>query len=599
MVRPPEISVMKDQIEEIKSKLNIVDYLGTYIQLKKAGRNYKAICPFHKERSPSFMVSADRQTWHCFGACQTGGDIISFCMKWENITFYEALKELADKAGVVLEDKKVEDREWQEKELFLKINTLAAEFFHYILKSTPFGETALDYLVKRGVNSRIMDTFKLGYAPSSWDSLLKFLKKKGYTEEQMMASGMIIKNESGRYYDRFRGRIMFPIRDIRNNIIGFSGRILQPDPKSAKYVNTPETYLYHKRQSLYGIDLAKDGIRKEGFALLVEGEFDVIIPYQHGISNVVAIKGSVVTREQLEILKRYTNKIYLALDADTAGQEAIRRGIEDAEEKEFEVHVVKFTDAKDADEAVRKDFVAFKKALKNPIPVYDFLINLSMSKHDSTDPFSKKYIGDEIVPFLARIQNPIIKSHYIKKLAKVLEVGDESVVALIEKFRKQQTMKHRVVVAENPQQAAMSREEMMQKHLLSYIFQLENPYTALVSTDKYLAAEDFTVPAYGKIFSAFHTYRTSHSQEFNINEFAESLPPELRAVVDELCLFAGSQQDVDATQLDRLVLTVHKEAIKKNIADLLSVDTESAEHAEKITQQTRLLKDVEKSLNSL
>ncbi len=589
---------MKDQIEEIKNKLNIVDYLGTYIQLKKAGRNYKAICPFHKEKSPSFMVSTDRQTWHCFGACQTGGDIISFCMKWENITFYEALKELADKAGVKLEDKKVEDREWQEKELFLKINTLTAEYFHYVLKNTPFGATAMEYLAKRGVNAKIMDTFKLGYAPSSWDSLLRFLKKKGFSEEQMLASGMIVKNDNGHYYDRFRGRLMFPIRDIRNNIIGFSGRILQPDPKNAKYVNTPETFLYHKRQSLYGIDLAKDGIRKEGFALLVEGEFDVIIPYQHGISNVVAIKGSVVTREQLDILKRYTNKIYLALDADSAGQEAIRRGIEDAEEKEFEVHVVKFTDAKDADEAVRKDFIAFKKALKAPIPVYDFLITLSMSKHDSTDPFSKKYIGDEIVPYLARIQNPIIKSHYIKKLAKVLEVGDESVVSLIDKYRKQQTMKHRVVVAETPHMA-LSREEMMQKHLLSYIFQLEDPYSALQTTDKFLSIADFTVPAYGKIFDALHTYRSVHTDIFNINEFADSLPAELRAVVDELCLFAGSQQDVDATQFDRLVLTVHKEAIKKNIAELLAVDSESDEQVEKITQQTRLLKDVEKSLNSL
>ncbi|MFA6533509.1 MAG: DNA primase, partial [Patescibacteria group bacterium] len=300
---------MENQIEEIKQKIDIVEFIGGFITLKKAGRNFKAVCPFHQEKSPSFVISPERGIWHCFGACGEGGDVIKFLMKWENITFIEALKELAKKTGVKLTLNKIsfEDKIWQKKERFIGMNLLASEFFHYILNKTDFGKKASSYLKTRLLNQSIIDKFELGYSPSSWDSLKLFLKKKKYEEEEMFENGLVIKSERGSYYDRFRGRLMFPLKDSRGNVLGFSGRILSGgNEKEAKYVNTPETPIYHKRECLFGINLALEEIKKQKNVYIVEGELDMITPFQHGYSNFVAVKGTALTIEQLKLLKRYT-----------------------------------------------------------------------------------------------------------------------------------------------------------------------------------------------------------------------------------------------------------------------------------------------------
>ena len=295
---------MENPIEEIKKKIDIVEFIGSFITLKKAGRNYKAVCPFHQEKTPSFVISPERGIWHCFGACGEGGDVIKFLMKWENITFIEALRELAKKTGVKLNKISFEDKIWQKKEKYLGMNQIAGEFFHYILKKTAFGKKASQYLKNRALNQSIIDKFQLGYSPSSWDSLKLFLKKKKYEEEEIMENGLLIRSERGSYYDRFRGRLMFPLKDGRNNILGFSGRILDEKEKEAKYINTPETPIYHKRETLFGINLAKEEIKKKQNAFIVEGEFDMIIPYQFGFSNFVAVKGTALTNEQLMLLKQ-------------------------------------------------------------------------------------------------------------------------------------------------------------------------------------------------------------------------------------------------------------------------------------------------------
>ncbi len=286
---------MEDVIAEIKKKIDIISFIGSFISVKKSGRNYKALCPFHQEKTPSFVISPDRQIWHCFGACQDGGDIIRFLMKWENITFIEALRELAEKAGVKLAKVNLEDKTWKKKERLLSINFLASEFFEYILQKTSIGEKAQSYLKKRKLDPRISKKFQLGYAPASWDSLLNFLKKKKFSEYEIVESGLMVKSERGRIYDRFRGRLIFPIKDARENVIGFSGRTLDENVKEAKYINTPETPLYHKRETLFGINVAKEAIKNEKNVMIVEGEFDVISPFQQGIENIVAIKGSALT----------------------------------------------------------------------------------------------------------------------------------------------------------------------------------------------------------------------------------------------------------------------------------------------------------------
>src|SRR3989338_5418285 len=466
---------MESVIEEIKKKIDIVALINSFIPLKRTGRNYKSLCPFHQERTPSFVVSSDRQIWHCFGACQEGGDVIKFLMKWENITFIEALRELAEKSGVKLRKVDFEDKLWQKKERFIGINTLAAEFFEYILDKTQFGEKAREYLKHRSLDAKISKKFQLGYAPLSWDSLFNFLKKKKYDRNEIFESGLLVKGESGNYYDRFRGRLMFPIKEARCNVIGFSGRILEESAKEAKYINTPETFLYHKRETLYGINLAKESVKKENNIYLVEGEFDVILPHKLGIENIAAIKGSALTREQLMFLKRFTNKITLAFDSDTAGEEAMRKGIEEAESLDFDVFIVTFDFAKDPDEAVHKDPIKFKKVIKNSVPFYDFIIDLSQRKYSAHDAYGKKQIAEEVAVFIEKIKNPIVQSHYVKKIAAILDVSEASIEALMRSMKKKRSQRFNVPVQKKTV-SEMIREVIIQKYILSIIFQSENPY---------------------------------------------------------------------------------------------------------------------------
>src|SRR3989339_304473 len=271
---------MDSPIDEIKKKLDLVEFISSYITLKNSGVNIKGNCPFHNEKTPSFVVSPERQIWHCFGSCGEGGDIVKFLMKWENITFFEALKELAKKAGITLKNSNLEDSAWKKKERFFNMNRLAAEFFQYVLNKTKFGKKGEEYLKDRQIKQPIIEKFMLGYSPSSWDSLRLFLKKKNFSDQEMHENGLLVLTDSARYYDRFRGRLMFPLCDARDHILGFSGRSLEDNVKEAKYINTPETPIYHKRETLFGIHLSKEAIKKEKNAVLVEGELDVISPYQ-------------------------------------------------------------------------------------------------------------------------------------------------------------------------------------------------------------------------------------------------------------------------------------------------------------------------------
>ena len=337
---------MDNIIEEVKKRIDIVDFISGFISLKKSGRNFKAICPFHQEKTPSLVISPDRQIWHCFGACQTGGDTISFLMKWNNLTFYEALKELAEKGGVPLSKTDVADKEWQQKERLLSLNRIVCEYYHYLLTSHPIGEKARNYLTTRCIDQKIISIFELGYAPDSWNSLFKYLQKKKFTPSEGVNAGVLIQSEKGTLYDRFRKRIIFPLFNPKGQIIGFSGRTLKNEGE-AKYINTPETTLYHKRETLFGIDKAQDAIKKKGVALLVEGEFDILSCFRIGLTHTVAVKGSAVTYEQLLLLKRYTQKITLCLDADFSGQETTKKAIADAEQLGFEISVTTVSPYKD------------------------------------------------------------------------------------------------------------------------------------------------------------------------------------------------------------------------------------------------------------
>lgn len=574
---------MEDQIEEIKKRIDIVDFISQYIQVKKAGRNFKALCPFHQEKSPSFVISPDRQIWHCFGTCGEGGDAIKFLMKWDNLTFTEALRELAQKTGVKLEFSQSQDNEVSQKDVIFAMNNWAARYYSYILLNKPIGKKALDYVLGRGINDKIVKTFELGYAPDSWDSLIKFLKTKKYTEQQMLTAGLVVSSAKGHIYDRFRNRLMFPIKDTKGNVLAFSGRLIDSGDKSAKYINTPETPVYHKRSSLFGIHLASESIRKEENVYIVEGEFDMIMPYQKGISNIVAIKGSALTKDQLYILKRFTSKITLALDTDEAGIEAMKRGINEAEEFDFDIRIAQFSKGKDPDEAARTDFVTFKKELEQAIPLYDFLFQITIQKYPEKSSYAKKQIGDELIPYIKNIKNVIIQSHYVNKLAEILEMKPEQVERLIYYARKKNRIKTPVIQKSTNH---ISEKEMRQKYLLSLLFQHESPKKLAAQLFSVLDQEDFSVPSYKKIIPLYQSFLDSSGANDAYKDFAETIPSEIKAVTDEIYLFASGDHDFEKEKIWDIVYAILLDSYKEKYATL--------EDQEKVRYYKKKLENLDK-----
>lgn len=466
---------MKDT-DQIKQKLDIVELVNEYTPLKKAGRNFTARCPFHAEKTPSFIVSPDRQTWHCFGACSEGGDIFSFYMKQEQVTFPEALKDLAEKAGVPLTGAYEHDSVWKERKRLYEINHLASEYYHYLLTTHPHGEVGRLYQKSRKITDKTARTFMLGYAPNGWRNLIPFLKRKGYHEDEIEKAGLIIKGNSG-YYDRFRGRFMFTLRDHREQIIGFSGRVLG-ESKQAKYINSPETPLYHKGSVVYGLDTAKDAIRSEGYVIIVEGEFDVLSAFQAGFANTVAIKGTALTQDQLKLLKRFAPEMRLALDMDIAGDSAARKGIEMADELDLAVRIIEIPGGKDLDEALNSNIGPVKEAITHASSIYDFVLNSSLKRHTRKDAFEKKKISTEVLPIYARITNPIVRNHYVKLLAETLTISEDAVLEELERGQKRSrlgTSTHQPV----EHNESSERDEHLEMHLLSLILQGKHPHDHL------------------------------------------------------------------------------------------------------------------------
>ncbi|PIQ72955.1 DNA primase [Candidatus Roizmanbacteria bacterium CG_4_10_14_0_2_um_filter_36_35] len=586
---------MDNPVEEIKKRLDIIEYIGSFISLKKAGRNFKAICPFHSEKTPSFVISPERQIWHCFGACGEGGDVIKFLMKWENITFIEALRELAQKTGITLKKISFEDKVWKKRERYFNMNLFAVEFFEYLLNKTKFGEKGMAYLKNRDIKPATIKKFQLGYAPSSWDSLRLFLKKKKFEEKEVYENGLLVKSERGSYYDRFRGRLMFPIKDSRDYVIGFSGRSLDEKDKQAKYINTPETPIYHKRETLFGINLAKETIKKEKNVYIVEGEFDVISPYQNGFINFVAVKGTALTNEQLMLLKRYTDKITLALDADIAGEESTRRGIEEAEKLDLEVRIVKLPIGKDPDEAVRTDLQAFKKAISRPIPIYDFLIKVAQKKYSEDTSFDKKKIGEEVIPFIERITNPIVRSHYVKKISSILGVSEVSIETIMSRIRR----KRKQLVSFKPSFQPKSKEErevIIERYLLSYIFQEEDPSIAAGKIFSIISWDNFLLPSHQKVAKFF--LDNNGQKRFDLNRFVAKLSPELRQIFDELYLFSSSEHNLSSENISKLAIEIKRYYLKREIKKILAEKEESEKRKNELLSLSNNLKEIEKKLIS-
>ena len=417
-------------IAEVKQRLDIVEFVSEYVTLQKAGRNFKGLCPFHSEKHPSFFVFPEQQSWHCFGACGTGGDIFSFIMKKEGIDFGQALRLLAQRGGITLSPLEAPSKaEDEKKKRLFQINEAAAEYYHHLLSSTKAGEVARSYLARRKVMPETIKEFRLGFSPNAWETIKNYLLGKGYTEKELVEVGLIIEKEEGGSYDRFRNRLLFPICDIQGRVTGFGARVL--DDSLPKYINSPQTPIFDKSSSLYGIDKAKSAVRKKNLVIIVEGYMDVLTAHQHGWQNVVGSMGTSLTEKQVEGIKRLTNNVTLALDADLAGEEATLRGKAILAYSNAEANVILLPPGKDPDEVIGEDPTLWQKLVEQAMPILDFAFQSVISKVDINKARDKSLAVQKLLPSIYGIKDPVQQSHYLKKLARELKIEESAIRAAL------------------------------------------------------------------------------------------------------------------------------------------------------------------------
>ena len=436
----------EDLIEEVRISNDIVDVVMEYVRLERKGKDYFGLCPFHKEKTPSFSVAPAKQIFYCFG-CGTGGNVIQFIMKIENLSYIDSVKFLADRARIQLPDG--DSPEEKEKALIRKrlieINTEAARFFFNMLNSSQ-GEKARWYLKNRNIHESTIRKFGIGYSSDSWDELFSYLREKGFEEEYILKSGLVLKNKTGKFYDRFRGRIMFPIFDVRGNVIAFGGRVM--DSTNPKYMNSPETAIYNKRRNLYALNFAKNSGDKR--LIIVEGYMDVISLHQSGIINTVASLGTALTESQGRILKKYAEEVIISYDADASGQSATMRGLDLLSEIGCQVKVLIVPDGKDPDEFIRKNGTdEFKKLVDSSLSLVEYKIKILKKNIDTNTIDGKIKFLNKTADILSKIDNNVEREMYIKKLAAQYKVSEESILSEVYKrIRKTVRLRTPAVIAD-------------------------------------------------------------------------------------------------------------------------------------------------------
>lgn len=558
-----------DEVDQIKRKIDIGDLIGSYITLKRAGRNLKANCPFHNEKSPSFVVSPERQIWHCFG-CAKGGDIFTFVEEYERVDFSEALKMLADRAGIKLTQTVFKTQKEEKRSKIYEINHLASQFYHYLLTEHSSGKQALAYVIeKRGLSKALIDTYQIGFAPQQTSALSSYLvRKKSYKPDELIEAG-VSTLKYGKLHDFFQNRLIFPIMDARGNILAFSGRALT-DNAMPKYINTKETPVYIKGDTVFGLFQAKEGMKKEGKVILMEGEFDAISSFKEGITNAVAVKGTALTENQIRLLKRYVQKIVFCFDTDVAGTEAQRRSISLITHEGINASVVIPPSGKDPDELLKENPGLFKKALKEEINIYDYILDTSAAGQNPETIEGKKTIQSRSLPYLVDIDNEIVKEHYLKKLASLLNTSYESIVKEAEKAKKgKQPEKETPVIREDPKKP---RQEKLEQHLFTLILQSPNPKEALVIVVEAINSIPLQTESYHKLFTFLREYFASN-ETLNPADISLIIPKEIVDVFD-LCLLTPiptlPDNDSYNLEVEKLAKEVKNSAIREQMKKISS-----------------------------
>lgn len=450
---------MSSDIEKIKERLSIVDVVGSYVKLQKAGSNLKANCPFHNEKTPSFFVSPGRNMYHCFG-CGVKGDIFTFVQEFEGLDFSGALKLLATRAGVVLKQQSKENRD-EVTQMFTILEEATRFFENNIIQN----QEALNYLKGRGVTEETIKNFRIGFAKNNWRDLYEHLKKEGFTEKMMFDVGLVRKTEKG-FYDYFRNRVMFPIFDSADRVVAFSGRILSgEDEKIPKYINSPETELYNKSQILYGYNKAKHSMRKNNFCILVEGQMDLILSHQSGFSNTVALSGTALTQYHLNLIKKLTSNLVIALDSDNAGLVSAKKGSELAIMSNIDVKVAELELAKDPAEIILKNKDDWHKIIKKSEHAIDFFINFIEKKNFPERKFWKE-IREKILPMVAKIDNKIDQAHFIYSISSKTGIPEDSLKEELVKIKndiKTSSVSSRPIASETKNKIVHTEKEKLDR----------------------------------------------------------------------------------------------------------------------------------------
>jgi DNA primase len=625
------------QLDEIKSRIDIVDFVGETVKLRRAGKNYSGLCPFHNEKTPSFIVSPDRQTWRCFGQCGEGGDIFKFVMKKEGWDFKEALRFLAERAGVKLETYKAEKPE--EKEAHERLRTLLEEagtFYRYHL-STSTGKFALDYIhEKRHLTDTTIEIFGLGYAPQGWDNTLKHFSEKGYTNQELLAVGLISQRDSGSFIDRFRNRLMIPIRDENGKMTGFGARILDPNDVP-KFMNSPETPLFSKSHLLYGLDRARKPIRAANLAIIVEGYLDVIALHQAGFENVVSPMGTSLTEDQLRLLKKFTRSITLALDPDAAGQKAVLRGLEAARQTldrkdeigfdargllhhearlQADLRVATMPDGLDPDEIVQRDPEQWKKLIEEAQPIVVHVMGALAVGRDLDDAKVKSEIAAQVLPLIEDLPDPVERDTYRQRLARFLKVDERAFSTggtqgpKVRRSHPQVEPTAKQLQAPAVVKPAVSPSHRSEAHILSLLIRRPD---LLYRLDRGLleaglvrmVPEDF---GYTDHQVLFRLVRESLEQDVDdaSDYLHQNLPPALDNLVEELAEKSGELDPLDDRLLEdlfRAVVKIRRAALNENINQVRflqedsqqAVDLRIASYREMVQQYSTLLRSLDQA----
>ncbi len=549
-------------IDEVKGKLDIVEVISSYVPLQKSGRNYQALCPFHAEKTPSFVVFPDSQHWHCFGACGEGGDVFTFVMKQEGWDFRTALKELAQRAGVELRPRTPAQVQAEEETVRLhELLATAAKYYHHLLRHAPEAKAARAYVAKRALSDETSERFLLGYSLPGWDHARTYLMEQGYTIEELVKAGLLVqKEESGSTYDRFRDRLMIPIRDVQGRVTGFGARTLDPEGVP-KYLNSPQTALFDKSRTLFGLDLARQAIRREDRVIIAEGYMDVMQAQQAGFANVVAQMGTALTEPQLRQLQRYTKRLVLALDPDVAGVRATLRGVEVAREtleQEWEpvfdprglvghegrlgaeIRVLRLPHGQDPDDLIRQDPQRWATLIEEAVSVVDFYLQILLEGLDLEDTKAKAQVVDTLMPVLRAVANPVEREDYVQKIARTLRVDVRAVQSRLRsagrRSARQSAGQARQYAAAPVQRKSAGAD--LEGHFVSALLRrpsiLSKINAALGESQlETVRGQDFQDVACREIFNVWETLlETEHPNP--IEPLHEQLPTDLCARLEEL-----------------------------------------------------------------